>query len=154
GLFSGGSGVGGTMKSLGWILMIGIPATIFIVGVLWWFYKKKRWNLDVEIKLPRSDGKFIDAEWGKGFYNFKRGNVFIKRRKKKKIPMKPFDVNKYLQGSRILTVVQVGAEEYRPVLNESWMDMQNDKPLLDKEGKPKLDEDGKPIYEEAALLGL
>jgi peptide subunit release factor 1 (eRF1) len=34
--------------------------------------------------------------------------------------MKVIDIRRYLQGSNILTVIQVGAEDYRPVVNDSW----------------------------------
>lgn len=36
------------------------------------------------------------------------------------VAIKIFDIRKYLQGTHILTVLQVGPEDYRPVLNDSW----------------------------------
>ena len=38
----------------------------------------------------------------------------------KGVPIRIFDIRKYLQGSSTLTVIQVGPEDYRPVLNDSW----------------------------------
>jgi hypothetical protein len=84
-------------------------------------WNKKRWNLAVEIKLVRSDGRFIGAEWGKGMYNATKGFVYIKRPKmRKKYEMKVFDVRRYLQGGNILTVIMLGADEMRPVLADSF----------------------------------
>ncbi len=85
---------------------------------------RKRWNLRVEIKLPRSDGKIIQSEWGKGYFNSKRGVVFIKRPgfKSGSIPIKIFDVRKYLQGADTLTVIQLSPEDYRPVLPKSFLE--------------------------------
>jgi hypothetical protein len=98
------------------LLMLGI---IFVV-----FYFKKRWNLDVEFKLTRSDGRITNAEWGKGYYNAKKGVVFVRRptmgKFSKGVPIKIFDIRRYLQGTSILTVLQVGPEDFRPVLNDSW----------------------------------
>lgn len=95
---------------------------LFGGGIYWWM--KKRWNLKVEIKLPRSDGKIVQSEWGKGYYNAKRGVVFIKRPgiRNMSIPIKIFDVRKYLQGADTLTVIQLSPEDYRPVLIKSYLE--------------------------------
>ena len=89
-------------------------------------YKKRKWFLNVEFKIPRSDGKFMNAEWGKGTYDAERGVVFVKRSGKKPVPMKPFDIKRYLQGTDILTVVQIGIEDYRPVLQDSYIEMEDE----------------------------
>jgi hypothetical protein len=93
-----------------------------IIGAIWYF--KKRWNLNVEFKLTRNDGRITQGEWGKGFYNSKKGVVFVRRptmgKFSKGIPIRIFDIRRYLQGSSTLTVIQVGPEDYRPVLNDSW----------------------------------
>lgn len=102
----------------------------FIALMIW---NKKRWNLKVEIKLPRSDGKIINGEWGKGYFNSKHGVVYIKRPgfMQKKIPLKIFDPKRYLQGADLLTVVQLSPLDYRPVLPKSFLEYeliyQNDK---------------------------
>ena len=101
------------------LFILGMLAIIFVI-----LYFKKRWNLDIEFKLTRSDGKITNAEWGKGHYNAKRGVVYVRRpnmgKFSKGIPIKIFDIRRYLQGSSVLTVLQVGPEDYRPVLNDSW----------------------------------
>jgi len=113
----------GTQGTLMWALIIGGAIVLILVlgGGAWMLYHfKKRYNLRVEFKLPRSDGLITQAEWGKGEFNAKRGVVFLKRKGMRRIPMKVFDIKKYLQGTDLLTVIQVGPEDYRPVLNHSW----------------------------------
>ncbi|KKL79268.1 hypothetical protein LCGC14_2016530 [marine sediment metagenome] len=135
-----------------WALIVGI-SLIFICFLGWLLFFKVRWNLKVEIKLPRSDGRIINGEWGKGFYDAKRGSVYIKRpgRGSRKVAMKIFDVKRYLQGTDLLTVIQVGPEEFRPVLNHSYSEhlvnlIDKSKPVLSEDGKPVLDEKGNPLY--------
>ncbi len=114
-------------SSIGLLLLIGTMAAIvlaivcFIAFVTW---NRRRWNLQVEIKLPRSDGRMISAEWGKGYFNSSRGVVFIKRPgfMQPKIPLKIFDPKRYLQGDRLITVVQLSPVDYRPVLPESYLE--------------------------------
>lgn len=140
-----------------WILVwaaIILLVIIFLSLAIWAVFFRIKWNLKVEIKLPRSDGKIINGEWGKGFYDTKKGAVFIKRpgRGSRKIPMKIFDVKKYLQGTNLLTVIQTGPEEYRPILNSSYSEIQVEvidttNPRKDDKGNPILNlETGQPIY--------
>jgi hypothetical protein len=110
---------------------------VFFIIIFWFGWYRKQWNIKVEFKIPRginflNSGDLLDntrvqgivnAEWGKGSYDAKKGTVWVKRKGKKKVAMKPFDVKKYLQGDNILSVVQVGVEDYRPVLTESYLDM-------------------------------
>lgn len=129
-----GSLSGGGSNVIWMVLLIVVVGGLALVlaggGWAFWYFKKK-WNLKVEIKLPRSDGKIINGEWGKGFYDTKRGVVFIKRPGVgvfgKATPMQPFDVRKYLQGTDLLTVVQAAPNDYRPVLNDSWVSYIDDK---------------------------
>ena len=144
----------GGVTGLVTILLIGLVCVGLIGLVLWYFLNKLKWNLQVEIKMPRSNGAIINAEWGKGSYDKKRGVVFIKRKKMKKQPLKPFDIKRYLQGSNVLTVVQVGIDDFRPILQESYLKMTNDKPMKDEEGNEMKDSKGKPIFEEAALMNI
>lgn len=98
-----------------------IVLMLTVIGVLIYFrFFRKKYNLDIEFKLTRSDGRMTNAEWGKGFFDTKKGVVFLKRPKMKEVPMKIMDIRKYLQGNRVMTVIQVGPEDYRPVLNDSW----------------------------------
>lgn len=126
-IFSSFSFGGGGMISLFIYMFLGI----FIMGGLALFFfllyrNKKKWFLKVVFLIPRSDGTIIQGEIGKGSYDARRGVVLIKRRKKKATAMKPFDVKRFLLGSELLTVVQVGIEDYRPVLQESYLEMVDD----------------------------
>jgi len=133
---------GGGIVNLIILMAIGITVLGSIVGGIYFAYSaKKKWYLKVEVKIPRGlkyieDGQTIDdpklqgiinGEWAKGTYDAKLGVVYIKRHKKKPVPMKPFDVKRYLQGSDILSVVQVGIEDYRPILPESYIEMVDEK---------------------------
>lgn len=140
-----------------WSLIVGI-ALIFIGFLVWLMFFKIKWNLRVEIKLPRSDGRIINGEWGKGFYDVKKGTVFIKRpgRGSRPVAMKIFDVKKYLQGTDLLTVIQVGPEDFRPVLNHSYSShmvhyIDKSKPLIKEDGTPMLNDKGEPLYQTKAM---
>lgn len=110
--------------SIVWYVVLGIVILILLAIIVAIFYFKKRWNLDVEFKLTRNDGRITNAEWGKGFYDSKKGVVFVRRPTMGKfssgIAIKIFDIRRYLQGTSIITVLQVGPEDFRPVLNDSW----------------------------------
>lgn len=144
---------GNVVNILIWVLIIFLIA-ITVLGSLWYYgYKKRKWNLDVEIKLTRSDGQITMGEWGQGFYDKNKGVVMIKRPGKgfKPIAMKIFDVRRYMQGTRLITVIQNGPDDYRPVLNTSWSHYHEDyydtdSPILDTNGDPVLDETGEPTY--------
>jgi hypothetical protein len=114
-----GSGI-----SIIWYIVLGLVILIMLAIIIAIFYFRKRWNLDVEFKLTRNDGRITNAEWGKGYYDSKKGVVFVRRptmgKFSKGIPIKIFDIRRYLQGTSIVTVLQVGPEDFRPVLNDSW----------------------------------
>lgn len=129
--FGGGSG----FVSLTISILIGVISLGIAMGVLWWFIKrKKHWNIKVEFRLPRNlriekeNGHekvtgTIKKEWGKGYYNAKEGVVYVKRKKNPAVSMKPFNIKEFLSDSNILTVLQVGIEDYRPVLEDSYLEV-------------------------------
>ena len=144
GSISFGMGKGG-MLGMVYVIMIVVGALIIVGTLVWFFYNKKTWNLKVKFRLPRAvkyldDGSVLDVnhvqgvieyDEGKGSYNIKKGVVWLKRKGKRKVKMKPFRVQKYLQipsggGKPILEVVQIGAEEYIPVMPESYIVMEDD----------------------------
>lgn len=104
--------------------ILGFIILLMLGGIFAIFYFKKRWNLNVEFKLTRSDGRITNAEWGKGYYDSKKGVVFVRRptmgKFSKGVAIKIFDIRRYIQGTDIITVLQVGPEDFRPVLNDSW----------------------------------
>lgn len=142
GMFSKiGIGGGGGANFMGNLMTIIFGTLIFaacIGAVYWMVYRRKNYNIKVEFKIPRNikkvrmrDGTLrvegtLNKEWGKGFYNGKKGVVFIKRKGKKPIPMKPFDVKRFLSSGNILTVIQVGIEDYRPIIDESYIEVIDD----------------------------
>ena len=105
-------------------VILGIVILVMFGAIFLILYFKKKWNLDVEFKLTRNDGRITNAEWGKGHYNAKRGVVYVRRNNMNRfssgIPIRIFDIRRYLQGDSIITVLQVGPEDYRPILNDSW----------------------------------
>ena len=111
----------GSAFMTGLIVIGSVIVVLLIIGGIFalWFFKK-RYNLKVEVKTIRSDGKIINGEWAKGIFNAGRGVVYIKRKGLRTVPMKVFDIRRYLQGSDLLTVIQVASEDYRPVINDSW----------------------------------
>lgn len=120
GLIPKGSSIG-IMVLIG-VVMVAVAAIVLFIGFLVW--NRKRWYLKVEIKLPRSDGKIVNSEWGKGYFNSGRGVVYIKRPGilQRKIPLKIFDAKRYLQGTDTLTVIQLSPIDYRPVLPKSFLE--------------------------------
>lgn len=135
----GSIGFGGSGMMMNMVFLAIGAVIISLCGfALWFFLKKKRhWNLKVEFRIPRNirkvrqrDGTIkvigtLNKEWGKGFYDATRGCVFVQRKKKKAVPMKPFDVKQYLSDGNILTVVQTGIEDYRPVRDESYIKLKD-----------------------------
>jgi len=134
--FVGGSG--GGIASDAMYSIIGITILLLCGFALWWFLKKRKtWNIKVEFKIPRNIKKVktkaglikiigtLNKEWGKGFYDAVKGSVFIKRKGKKPVAMKPFDVKQYLSTGNILTVVQIGIEDYRPIRDESYIELKD-----------------------------
>lgn len=121
--------VGSTALTWGLIILGGIVAIAIIGCIAWLAMKRKKWNLEVEIKLPRSDGKLILREKAKGYWDIKAGVVDIKRKRLRAVGMKPFDIKKYLQGNKYLEVIQIGPKDYIPVLPKSYAE------LKDKDGE-------------------
>ncbi len=125
-VFSGAVPSGSVVGLIMLLFVVGMVALVFVGGLGFFIWNKKRWNLKVEIKLPRSDGKLINGEWGQGFFNSKQGVVYIRRPGffQPKIALQIFDPKRYLQGSDLLTVIQLSPLDYRPVLPKSFQEME------------------------------
>lgn len=115
-----GTSVGASVQMIMGIAVALLFITVVGGLVVYFAWEKKRWNLKVEFKIPRTDNKFVSAEWGKGIYNAKKGIVYVKRKGFKKVMMKAFDTRKYLQGNNLLTVVQLSPIHYIPVIPKSY----------------------------------
>ena len=150
------SGTGSSLWSFAFII-IGVGIGIILLGVAayYWFFKK-RWNLKAEIKLTRSGGKFTNAEWGKAYFNAKRGVCFVRRPGilQRSIAVKIFDIRKYVQGDSVVTFIQVSPDELLPVLNDSWEEYEEDEQMVDNKGNLVKDSEGNPVYEKAAIINI
>lgn len=124
---TGGGGIFAIVSSAGKIILA--IAALGIAGFFLYYtvYKKKKWNLNIEIKIPRSDGRLVVAEWGKGSYDEKKGLCWIKRKGKRPVAMKPFDPKRYVQGEKILTVLQLSPGHYIPILPDCFLEVVDDK---------------------------
>ena len=131
-------GGGGGLIDMTLSITLGVLILLVCGGFVWYMLKKKmHWNLKVEFRLPRNiqieqddDGNeiikgTIRKEWGKGYYNAREGVVYIKRKKNMAVAMKPFNVKEFLSDTNILTVIQVGIEDYRPVLEDSYLNVED-----------------------------
>lgn len=128
GTISGIAGSFGTSVTMLMVIGVALLLAVAVAGGLWYFaWHKRRWFLKVEFKIPRSDGRFLSAEWGKGFWDTKKGVVWLKRKGKPKVPMKAFDAKKYLQGTNFLTVIQISTNTYVPIMPKSFIILENDR---------------------------
>jgi len=129
-------GGGGGFLQIAMAIIIGTVSLGVVAGVIWYFIKKKKsWNIKVEFRLPRDLKKIeeddgseriigtIKKVWGKGYYSAKEGVVYVKRKGTRAVAMKPFNIKEFLSDSSILTVIQVGLEDYRPVLEDSYLEV-------------------------------
>jgi len=154
GAVTSGSGV-----SLWMILLIvggGIVGLLLLGLAAWYWFVKKKWNLRAEIKLTRSGGRLTNAEWGKAYFNAKRGVCFVKRPgvMQRATPIPIFDIRKYVQEDNIVSFIQVSPELLIPIMNESWEEYEDDEPMKDAEGNFKRDADGNLMYEKAAVVNI
>jgi len=128
---------------LTWVLVAvgGLIVVLLLGSIGWWVYRKKKWNLRVEIKMPRSDGKLILSEKAKGHYDANAGIVDIKRKRMRAVGMKPFDVRSYLQGSNFLEVIQIGVKQYIPLHPKSYEKFTTIHKYTDKKTKEEKEEE-------------
>lgn len=118
----------GSIGTIAQVMFLGLITLLIAGGFLYWYINSKKWNLRIEFKLSRSDGKIVNAEWGKGLYNTKKGYVLLKRPKVRgTIEMKPFDPKKYIYGDNIVTVTQIGPSTWGPVHPDSFAQYVNEK---------------------------
>lgn len=153
-----GSISGGSSTIIWQVLAIvgGVGLSLILLGVAaWYWFVKKKWNIKAEIKLPRSDGKLTNSEWGKAYFNAKRGVCVVKRpgMGQPKIAIPIFDIRKYVQGDNTVTFIYLGPDDVKPVLNESWENFEDTEPMT-RNGKIVVDKHGKPMHERAALMTI
>jgi|LSQX01.2.fsa_nt_gb hypothetical protein len=105
------------MIVIGLIVIVAITGlTIFSI----WMYRKKRWNLKLTIKFPRSDGKIILEEKAKGAWDAENGWITVKRKGVKAVETRPIDPKKWIRGTDRATLIQVGPEDYIIASEDSY----------------------------------
>lgn len=106
----------GNLLLNGLLILVGLGA---LAGVGIWSKKKKTWNLNVIVKIPRK-GMIYDIEKARGRIDSNEGIVWIKRKGMKKAPTVPFDIKDYLIGKNKLEVIQTAPDVYMPVSQTSY----------------------------------
>lgn len=109
------------------LIVVGVIAIILICFAAWFLLFRKRWNLKVEFKMIRSDGRVTVPEWGKGQYDAKSGIIWLKRKgiRMKKEGIKAMRLDKYLQGQNTVTVVG-NPGNWRIVIPDSFLEVIDD----------------------------
>jgi len=95
--------------------VIGLIVLLVIVGIIIfivWQYKRKKWNLSLTVKLPRSDGRLVLTEKAKGYWDAKSGWIIAKRKGMKPVHTKPIDPKRWLKGTNSATLIQTGPEDF------------------------------------------
>lgn len=101
---------GGTALIVGGFILAFLIVSVVISIAL---YKRKKWNIKLTIKLPRSDGRLILTDNNaKGFWDSENGWIMVKRKGYKPVPSRPIDPKKWLQGLDHATLIQVGPQDY------------------------------------------
>ena len=124
-----GSVIGGF--TLGSVRVLGIGALIIliVVGAIVLsviLYKRKKWNLRLEVKLPRSDGNIILSDKAKGYWDARNGWIVVKRKGYKQVTTHPIDPKKWLKGRDFATLIQVGPEDFIIVDENSYMTVKDE----------------------------
>jgi len=152
--------IGGGVGTAFWSTLFtvgGIVLGVLILGVaLYMKHKKKKWNINAEIKLIRSGGKISGSEWGKASFDANEGVCYVKRPGKgmKPVPVKVFDIRRYVQGTNTVTFLQLSPNRLIPIFVRSYEEYVSNKPLKNKKGELVLDEYGKQMYEKASVLDI
>lgn len=98
-----------------------ILAILFLGVIAWIVHSKKKWNLRLEIKLPRSDGQLVLSDSAKGHWDNKNGWIVVKRKGFRAIPTHPIDPKKWLRGRNFATLIQVGPEDFIIASEDSYL---------------------------------
>jgi hypothetical protein len=114
---------GGIMVAV--TVVVGVIIILLLVLGGWLLFIKKRWNLKVEFKMVRSDGRVTIPEWGKGRYDANNGVIYLKRKRKKAEAVKAKRLDKYLQGSNTITAVG-NPGNWRLVIPDTFLELEDD----------------------------
>lgn len=120
-----------TIKSFGiWAVVIGIALLIFLligVGIGWRQWQKKKWYLQVPLKMPRDGGRTINSEIAKGYWDARKATLFVKREGLfgSKFHVKLDDARQYLQGGEVIELIGSGVN-WKPILPQSYLTVINE----------------------------
>lgn len=119
-----------TLKSWGiWGVVIGAGILFFMLlaaGIGFWQYNKKKWYLEVPLKMPRDGGRIINHETAKGYWNARKATLWVKRKGLfgSKFFVKLDDARNYLQGEDVIELIGSGVN-WKPILPESYLNVIN-----------------------------
>jgi len=119
-----------SLKKMGMLTLIigGGLIILFLIGGVIWFkrYQKKKWFLKVILKMPRNNGKTINTEIAKGYWDARKATLWVRRENKKKFFVKLDDIRKYLQGNEVIELEGSGVD-WKPILFESYLELIDEK---------------------------
>lgn len=112
-----------------WGVVIVICLILFIIiagGLGIWQYKRKKWYLEVPLKMPRDGGRTINSEIAKGFWDARKATLWVKRKGLfgQKFFVKLDDAREYLQGGEVIELLGSGVN-WKPILPESYLTVIN-----------------------------
>lgn len=116
GLVNQALGIGNTVLYV--VLGLFVVIIVTVLGI--WAYRRKKWNLVLNVKIPRMDGRFIGQDKAKGYWDSDEGWIMVKRKGYKPVPSRPIDPKKWLQSKNEATLVQVGPQDYIIALEDSY----------------------------------
>jgi len=118
-------GIGSSITSIIGKVLVVVLVLGLVIGFLLWRKKRKQYNIPVTIWIPRSSGKIMDeVSCVGGYFRSKNPEGIMSFRLKRKglavIDIPPPN-SKFLVGlSRKLYLVQKGADDFEPVLPDSF----------------------------------
>ena len=108
-----------------WGIVIGgilLFMVLIAVGVGIWQWHRRKWYLQVPLKMPRDGGRTIVSEIAKGYWNARKATLWVKRKGLfgQKFFIKLDDIRKYLQGNEVVELAGSGVN-WKPILPESYL---------------------------------
>lgn len=110
-----------------WGIAIAIILFVILViggSVIWWQWQRKKWYLQVLLKMPREGGRTINSEVAKGFWDARKATLWVKRKGAfgKKFFVQLDDIRKYLHGNETVELMGSGII-WKPILFESYLNI-------------------------------
>jgi hypothetical protein len=104
------------------IIAVGLLLLIIAGGIGFWQWNKKKWYLIVPLKMPRDDGRTINHETAKGFWDSRKATLWVKRKGLfgQKFFVKLDNAARYLQGNEVIELAGSGVN-WKPILPQSYL---------------------------------